>query len=99
MKSMLDLEGLWDAEMHVLGGVGSFEYYGYVIRKPSVGTARLGGTAQPGGRLKGNRHSGTRVSRRKVYSGVEEDNNTPMGLALHQIMRYIRSQRGIWSGN
>lgn len=38
MKPILNPGGqLWDMEMHVLGDVGSFDYYGYVIRKKSTG--------------------------------------------------------------
>lgn len=34
MRPILNPDGLlWDMEMHVLGDVGSFDYYGYVIRK------------------------------------------------------------------
>jgi hypothetical protein len=33
MKPLLNPEGLWDVEMHVLSDVGSFDYYGYVMRK------------------------------------------------------------------
>jgi hypothetical protein len=33
MKPLLNPDGLWDLDMQVLGGVGTFDYYGYVIRK------------------------------------------------------------------
>ncbi|KAL2195637.1 S-adenosyl-L-methionine-dependent methyltransferase [Corynascus similis CBS 632.67] len=33
MKPLLNPEGLWDVNMHVLSDVGSFDYYSYVIRK------------------------------------------------------------------
>jgi hypothetical protein len=36
MKPLLNPEGLWDVDMQILGGVGSFDYYGYLIRKAGV---------------------------------------------------------------
>ena len=36
MKPLLNPDGLWDVEMHVISDVGSFDYYSYVIRKAGV---------------------------------------------------------------
>jgi hypothetical protein len=36
MKPLLNPEGLWDVDMQILGDVGSFDYYGYLIRKAGV---------------------------------------------------------------
>jgi len=36
MKPLLSQGGLFDLEMQVLNDIGSFDYYGYVIRKASV---------------------------------------------------------------
>ncbi|KAM7183485.1 S-adenosyl-L-methionine-dependent methyltransferase [Naviculisporaceae sp. PSN 640] len=37
MKPLLNPEGLiWDVELQVLGDMGSFDYYGYLIRKKDV---------------------------------------------------------------
>lgn len=40
MKPLLNPDGkLWDMEMQVLGETGSFDYYGYVIRKRTASSA------------------------------------------------------------
>ena len=36
MKPLLNPEGLWDMDMQVLSDVGSFDYYGYLIRKAAI---------------------------------------------------------------
>ena len=33
MKPLLNPDGLWDLEMQVLAEQGTFDYYGFVIRK------------------------------------------------------------------
>ena len=33
MEPLLNPDGLWDLSMQVLGAQGSFNYYGYIIRK------------------------------------------------------------------
>lgn len=38
MRPILNPDGvLWDMEMHVLSDVGSFDYFGYVLRKKCTG--------------------------------------------------------------
>ncbi|KAK4457715.1 hypothetical protein QBC42DRAFT_256081, partial [Cladorrhinum samala] len=39
MKILLNPEGLWELEMQILGDSGSFDYYGYLIRKAGAGGA------------------------------------------------------------
>jgi hypothetical protein len=49
MKLLLNPEGLFDLEMHFLSDVGSFDYYGYVIRKARVDTPAGNGPATTAG--------------------------------------------------
>lgn len=35
IRPLLDLDGLWNLDMEVLSGKGSFDYYGWVLRKAS----------------------------------------------------------------
>lgn len=35
MKPLLNPDGLWELNMYTLGDQGSFDYYGYTIKKAS----------------------------------------------------------------
>ncbi|KAL2129516.1 hypothetical protein VTI74DRAFT_7644 [Chaetomium olivicolor] len=37
MRPLLNQDRLWDLDMQVLSGKGSFDYYGYLLRKAAVG--------------------------------------------------------------